>query len=55
MEFVNVSVPWIPERKAMIPAVVEKQLRTEQVRTHFKIVTVEIHCTLAPRKGVARH
>ncbi|XP_068192534.1 amine oxidase [copper-containing] 3-like [Antennarius striatus] len=30
MEFVNVSVPWMPERHAMIPKVVEKQLQTEQ-------------------------
>ncbi|XP_070704070.1 amine oxidase [copper-containing] 3-like [Pempheris klunzingeri] len=30
MEFVNVSLPWMPERYAMIPKVVEKQLQTEQ-------------------------
>nr|XP_033500504.1 membrane primary amine oxidase-like [Epinephelus lanceolatus] len=30
MEFVNVSLPWMPERHAMIPKVVEKQLQTEQ-------------------------
>ncbi|KAM6914481.1 LOW QUALITY PROTEIN: amine oxidase [copper-containing] 3-like [Lycodopsis pacificus] len=30
MEFVNVSLPWIPGRHAMIPTVVEKQLHTEQ-------------------------
>ncbi|XP_068192532.1 primary amine oxidase, liver isozyme-like [Antennarius striatus] len=30
MEFVNISVPWMPERHAMIPKVVEKQLQTEQ-------------------------
>ncbi|KAF7663055.1 hypothetical protein LDENG_00219500 [Lucifuga dentata] len=28
MEFVNVSVPWMPERFAMIPQLVEKQLKT---------------------------
>ncbi|XP_068434403.1 primary amine oxidase, liver isozyme-like [Clinocottus analis] len=30
MEFVNVSLPWMPERHAMIPKMVEKQLQTEQ-------------------------
>ncbi|XP_029912977.1 primary amine oxidase, liver isozyme-like [Myripristis murdjan] len=30
MEFVNVSVPWMPERYAMVPQLVEKQLKTEQ-------------------------
>ncbi|XP_071755627.1 primary amine oxidase, liver isozyme-like [Centroberyx gerrardi] len=30
MEFVNVSLPWMPERYAMIPQLVEKQLKTEQ-------------------------
>ncbi|KAK1877038.1 Membrane primary amine oxidase [Dissostichus eleginoides] len=30
MEFVNVSMPWMPERYTMIPKVVEKQLQTEQ-------------------------
>ncbi|XP_059204153.1 primary amine oxidase, liver isozyme-like [Centropristis striata] len=30
MEYVNVSLPWMPERIAMIPQVVEKQLQTEQ-------------------------
>ncbi|XP_044187123.1 membrane primary amine oxidase-like [Thunnus albacares] len=30
MEFVNVSLPWKPERYAMIPRIVEKQLQTEQ-------------------------
>ncbi|XP_068587637.1 primary amine oxidase, liver isozyme-like [Cebidichthys violaceus] len=30
MEFVNVSLPWMPERHIMIPKVVEKQLQTEQ-------------------------
>ncbi|XP_062295425.1 membrane primary amine oxidase-like [Scomber scombrus] len=30
MEFVNVSLPWMPEHYAMIPKIVEKQLRTEQ-------------------------
>lgn len=32
MEFVNVSLPWMPERYAMIPRIVEKQLQTEQVQ-----------------------
>ncbi|XP_034567797.1 primary amine oxidase, liver isozyme-like [Notolabrus celidotus] len=30
MKFVNVSLPWMPERHAMIPQLVEKQLQTEQ-------------------------
>ncbi|KAM6967311.1 amine oxidase [copper-containing] 3-like [Tautogolabrus adspersus] len=30
MEFVNVSLPWMPERHAMIPQLVETQLQTEQ-------------------------
>ncbi|KAF6732805.1 Primary amine oxidase, liver isozyme [Oryzias melastigma] len=30
MEFVNVSLPWIPDHFAMIPQLVEKQLKTEQ-------------------------
>ncbi|XP_034045866.1 primary amine oxidase, liver isozyme-like isoform X2 [Thalassophryne amazonica] len=30
MEFVNVSLPWKPERYAMVPQLVEKQLKTEQ-------------------------
>ncbi|XP_078140610.1 primary amine oxidase, liver isozyme isoform X2 [Centroberyx gerrardi] len=30
MEFVNVSLPWMPERYAMIPQLMEKQLKTEQ-------------------------
>ncbi|KAM6967308.1 primary amine oxidase, liver isozyme-like [Tautogolabrus adspersus] len=30
MEFVNISLPWMPERHAMIPQLVEKQLQTEQ-------------------------
>lgn len=37
MEFVNVSLPWLPERHAMIPRIVEKELRTEQVRVLFYI------------------
>lgn len=32
MEFVNVSLPWLPAHYAMIPKIVEKDLRTEQVR-----------------------
>lgn len=35
MEFVNISLPWMPERHAMIPQIVEKQLKTEQV--HFYV------------------
>ncbi|XP_019714205.1 retina-specific copper amine oxidase [Hippocampus comes] len=30
MEFVNVSVPWMPNRYAMVPQLVEKQLKTEK-------------------------
>ncbi|XP_047213721.1 primary amine oxidase, liver isozyme-like [Girardinichthys multiradiatus] len=30
MEFVNVSLPWMPDRHAMVPRLVEKQLQTEQ-------------------------
>ncbi|XP_056143718.1 retina-specific copper amine oxidase [Lampris incognitus] len=30
MEYVNVSLPWMPEHHAMIPQLVEKQLNTEQ-------------------------
>ncbi|KAG7220138.1 hypothetical protein INR49_001014 [Caranx melampygus] len=30
MEYVNVSLPWMPEHYAMIPQLVEKQLKTEQ-------------------------
>lgn len=35
MEFVNVSLPWMPERHAMVPTIVEKEFRTEQVRCYF--------------------
>lgn len=35
MEFVNVSLPWMPEHHAMIPRIVEKELRTEQVWCFF--------------------
>jgi len=31
MEYVNVSMPWNRQHYAMIPHLVEKQLRTEQV------------------------
>lgn len=31
MEFVNVSLPWMPDQYAMVPQLVEKQLKTEQV------------------------
>lgn len=31
MEFVNVSLPWMPDRSAMVPQLVEKQLKTEKV------------------------
>ena len=31
MEYVNVSLPWMPDRTAMILQLVEKQLKTEQV------------------------
>lgn len=30
MRYVNVSLPWKPERFAMIPQLVEEQLKTEQ-------------------------
>ncbi|XP_023813655.1 primary amine oxidase, liver isozyme [Oryzias latipes] len=30
MEFVNVSLPWMPDRSAMVPQLVEKQLKTEK-------------------------
>ncbi|XP_070779821.1 primary amine oxidase, liver isozyme-like [Enoplosus armatus] len=30
MEYVNVSLPWMPDRYAMVPQLVEKQLKTEQ-------------------------
>ncbi|XP_061604926.1 retina-specific copper amine oxidase isoform X2 [Phyllopteryx taeniolatus] len=30
MEFVNVTLPWMPDRYAMVPQLVEKQLKTEQ-------------------------
>ncbi|XP_068606300.1 retina-specific copper amine oxidase [Brachionichthys hirsutus] len=30
MEYANVSMPWMPSRHAMIPQLVEKQLKTEQ-------------------------
>ncbi|KAF7201094.1 retina-specific copper amine oxidase [Nothobranchius furzeri] len=30
MEYVNVSLPWMPNRYAMVPQLVEKQLQTEQ-------------------------
>ncbi|XP_061703250.1 retina-specific copper amine oxidase isoform X2 [Syngnathoides biaculeatus] len=30
MEFVNVTLPWMPNRYAMVPQLVEKQLKTEQ-------------------------
>ncbi|XP_029364091.1 retina-specific copper amine oxidase [Echeneis naucrates] len=30
MEYVNVSLPWMPDRYAMIPQLVEHQLKTEQ-------------------------
>ncbi|XP_014898546.1 retina-specific copper amine oxidase [Poecilia latipinna] len=30
MEFTNVSLPWMPDRYAMVPRLVEKQFRTEQ-------------------------
>ncbi|XP_076609558.1 primary amine oxidase, liver isozyme-like [Chaetodon auriga] len=30
MEFVNVSLPWMPDHYAMVPQLVEKQLKTEQ-------------------------
>lgn len=31
MEFVNTSMPWEPSHYAMVPHLVEKQLKTEQV------------------------
>ncbi|XP_049600293.1 retina-specific copper amine oxidase [Syngnathus scovelli] len=30
MEFVNVTLPWMPDRHAMVPHLVEKQLKTEK-------------------------
>ncbi|XP_070838099.1 primary amine oxidase, liver isozyme-like [Chaetodon trifascialis] len=30
MEYVNVSLPWMPDHYAMVPQLVEKQLKTEQ-------------------------
>ncbi|KAM4535028.1 retina-specific copper amine oxidase [Fundulus diaphanus] len=30
MEFVNVSLPWMPDQHAMVPQLLEKQLQTEQ-------------------------
>nr|XP_020479158.1 primary amine oxidase, liver isozyme-like isoform X3 [Monopterus albus] len=30
MQYVNVSLPWMPDRHAMIPQLVERQLKTEQ-------------------------
>ncbi|XP_041812269.1 primary amine oxidase, liver isozyme-like [Chelmon rostratus] len=30
MEYVNVSMPWMPDHYAMVPQLVEKQLKTEQ-------------------------
>lgn len=31
MEYMNVSLPWMPDHYAMIPKLVEKQLKTEKV------------------------
>lgn len=31
MEYVNVSLPWMSNHYAMVPQLVEKQLKTEQV------------------------
>ncbi len=31
MEYVNVSLPWMSDHYAMVPQLVEKQLKTEQV------------------------
>ncbi|KAJ4932145.1 hypothetical protein JOQ06_010572 [Pogonophryne albipinna] len=31
MEYVNVSLPWMPDHYAMVPQLVEKQLKTEKV------------------------
>lgn len=35
MEFVNVSLPWMPDHYAMVPQLVEKKLKTEQVCFYF--------------------
>lgn len=51
MEFVNVSLPWMPELNALIPKVVEKQLQTEQVKCYFNLVTVTVHCSCKKRCG----
>ncbi len=34
MEYVNVSLPWMPDYYATVPRLVEKQLKTEQVGLH---------------------
>lgn len=35
MQYVNVSLPWMPDRYAMVPQLVEKQLTTEQVKGYI--------------------
>lgn len=35
MEYVNVSLPWMPDHYAMVPQLVEKQLKTEKVCLHL--------------------
>lgn len=35
MEYGNVSMPWQPDHYAMVPQLVEKQLKTEQVCLHL--------------------
>lgn len=35
MKYVNISLPWMTERWAMVPQLVEQQLKTEQVGLCF--------------------
>uniref|UniRef100_A0A3B3XG99 Amine oxidase n=1 Tax=Poecilia mexicana TaxID=48701 RepID=A0A3B3XG99_9TELE len=49
MEFTNVSLPWMPDRYAMVPRLVEKQFRTEQVGTNFPLL-IPRYLHIASRK-----
>uniref|UniRef100_A0A8C4DNN8 Amine oxidase n=1 Tax=Dicentrarchus labrax TaxID=13489 RepID=A0A8C4DNN8_DICLA len=51
MEFVNVSLPWMPERYAMIPKVVEKQLQTEQAALRHDTKTPRYLHIASPQKN----
>lgn len=42
MEFVNVSLPWMPEHYAMVPQLVERQLKTEQVCLYLRSLPLNI-------------